>query len=73
LSFAAVNPYNMMQDLNAITDEGEFKLSAVVFDVISQLRRGCDLHHVTFPVFVLEPRSLLELFLDFINHPYLIL
>lgn len=63
----------MMQDLGEITDESEFKLSAVVFDLIAQLKKGCDLHHVTFPVFVLEPRSLLEMFLDFINHPYLIL
>lgn len=65
-------PKRMCQ-LEEITDEKEFKISSIVLDLISQLRKGADLHNVTFPVFVLEPRSLLEKFVDFINHPYLIL
>jgi len=56
-----------------ITDESEFKISSIVLDLISQLKNGSDLHSITFPVFVLEPISLLEKFTDFVNHPYLIL
>ena len=62
-----------MHQLDEITDEKEFRISSVVLDLISQLRKGADLHHITFPVFVLEPRSLLEKFVDFVNHPYLLL
>ena len=31
-----------------------------------------DLHRVTFPTFVLEPRSMLERIADFMSHPELI-
>ena len=31
-----------------------------------------DLHKVTFPTFVLEPRSMLERITDFMSHPDLI-
>lgn len=40
--------------------------------MISQLRVGMDLHKVTFPTFVLEPRSMLERITDFMSHPDLI-
>jgi len=33
---------------------------------------GMDLHKVTFPTFVLEPRSMLERITDFMSHPDLI-
>lgn len=62
-----------MQQIEEITDEKEFRISSIVFDLFSQLRKGADLHSITFPVFVLEPRSLLEKFVDFVNHPYFIL
>ena len=35
-------------------------------------RVGMDLHKVTFPTFVLEPRSMLERITDFMAHPDLI-
>lgn len=41
--------------------------------LISQLRKGMDLHRVTLPTFVLEPRSMLERITDFMSHPDLIL
>ena len=31
-----------------------------------------DLHKVTFPTFVLEPRSMLERITDFMSHPELV-
>ena len=47
-----------------------FFLSWVFSD--EQLRIGMDLHRVTFPTFVLEPRSMLERIADFMSHPELI-
>jgi hypothetical protein len=38
----------------------------------SASRVGMDLHKVTFPTFVLEPRSMLERITDFMAHPDLI-
>jgi oxysterol-binding protein-related protein 8 len=38
----------------------------------SFLRVGMDLSRVTFPTFVLEPRSMLERITDFMSHPDLI-
>ena len=35
-------------------------------------RVGMDLHKVTFPTFVLEPRSMLERITDFMSHPDLL-
>ncbi|GAA5832768.1 hypothetical protein JCM11251_005755 [Rhodosporidiobolus azoricus] len=40
--------------------------------LISQLRVGMDLSRVTLPVFVLEPRSMLERVTDFHSHPELL-
>ena len=42
------------------------RLTQVVYRV------GMDLHKVTFPTFVLEPRSMLERITDFMSHPDLI-
>jgi hypothetical protein len=41
--------------------------------LIAQLRKGTDLSRVTLPTFVLEPRSLLEKFTDFMSHPDLVI
>lgn len=46
---------------------------SILLGLISQLRKGMDLHKVTLPTFVLEPRSMLERFTDFMAHPHLIL
>ncbi|XP_068237892.1 oxysterol-binding protein-related protein 11-like isoform X3 [Palaemon carinicauda] len=46
---------------------------SVIMHIISQLRLGMDLTRVTLPTFILERRSLLEMFADFLGHPdYLI-
>jgi hypothetical protein len=41
-------------------------------DIIIGIRVGMDLSKVTFPTFVLEPRSMLERITDFMSHPDLI-
>ncbi|CAG8561799.1 5237_t:CDS:2 [Diversispora eburnea] len=46
---------------------------SILLGLISQLRKGMDLHRVTLPTFVLEPRSMLERITDFMSHPDLIL
>ncbi|KIM21995.1 hypothetical protein M408DRAFT_333118 [Serendipita vermifera MAFF 305830] len=45
---------------------------SIVMSLISQLKIGMDLSKVTFPTFVLEPRSMLERITDFMSHPDLI-
>ncbi|WFD29157.1 hypothetical protein MSPP1_000162 [Malassezia sp. CBS 17886] len=44
----------------------------LLMSLISQLRIGMDLHRVTLPTFVLEPRSMLERITDFLSHPDMI-
>ncbi|RKP25323.1 hypothetical protein SYNPS1DRAFT_15817 [Syncephalis pseudoplumigaleata] len=46
---------------------------SILMGIISQLSKGVDLHRVTLPTFVLEPRSFLERATDFMSHPELIL
>lgn len=45
----------------------------VIVGMLSQLKKGMDLHKVPFPTFVLEPRSMLERITDFVSHPNLIM
>ena len=45
----------------------------VILGMLSQLKKGMDLHKVAFPTFVLEPRSMLERITDFVSHPHLII
>lgn len=49
------------------------KQGSIILSLVSQLRKGADLHKVTLPTFVLEPRSMLERISDFVSHPELIL
>ncbi|KAF9970217.1 hypothetical protein BGZ73_007106 [Actinomortierella ambigua] len=46
---------------------------SILMGIISQLSKGMDLHRVTLPTFVLEPRSMLERITDFMSHPELII
>ncbi|BGP42036.1 Oxysterol-binding protein OBPa [Rhodotorula kratochvilovae] len=55
-------------DIEQLDDEPRNMLLAL----ISQLRPGMDLARITFPVFVLEPRSMLERVTDFHSHPELL-
>jgi len=45
----------------------------ILFALIKQLKIGMDLHRITFPTFVLEPRSMLERITDFMSHQDLVL
>ena len=49
------------------------KPRSILLGLISQLRKGMDLHRVTLPTFILEPRSMLERITDFMIHPDIIL
>lgn len=62
-------PSDTEPDDTSILDENE---GSLVLSLISQLRVGMDLSRVTFPTFVLEPRSMLERITDFMSHPDLI-
>ncbi|KAG0234453.1 hypothetical protein BGX31_004556 [Mortierella sp. GBA43] len=56
-------------DNTEIVDEGN---RSILMDIISQLSKGGDLHRITLPTFVLEPRSMLERITDFMSHPEII-
>jgi oxysterol-binding protein-related protein 8 len=45
-------------------DEGN---KSIILGIIDQLRKGTDLHRVSLPTFVLEPRSMCERLLDFFS------
>lgn len=62
-------PSDTESDDASILDENE---GSIISSLISQLRVGMDLSRVTFPTFVLEPRSMLERITDFMSHPDLI-
>ncbi|KAJ3862425.1 MAG: hypothetical protein NXY57DRAFT_999089 [Lentinula lateritia] len=62
-------PSDTEPDDTSILDENE---GSIISSMISQLRVGMDLSRVTFPTFVLEPRSMLERITDFMAHPDLI-
>ena len=55
-------------DMEELDDES----GSILLSLIGQLRLGMDLHKVTLPTFVLEPRSMLERVTDFLSHPDLI-
>ncbi|XP_029186921.2 oxysterol-binding protein-related protein 11-like isoform X2 [Acropora millepora] len=42
---------------------------SVILHLLSQLKLGMDLTKVVLPTFILEPRSLLEMYADFLAHP----
>ncbi|KAF9916339.1 hypothetical protein BGZ65_000323, partial [Modicella reniformis] len=52
-------------DDTEVVDEGN---RSILMDLISQLTKGGDLHRITLPTFVLEPRSMLERITDFMCH-----
>ncbi|KAL6305646.1 Oxysterol-binding protein [Sparassis latifolia] len=62
-------PEDTEPDDTSILDENE---GSIILSMIAQLRVGMDLHRVSFPTFVLEPRSMLERITDFMSHPDLI-
>ncbi|XP_032091518.1 oxysterol-binding protein-related protein 10 isoform X2 [Thamnophis elegans] len=55
-------------DLGNLDDQ-----QSIILHIISQLRLGMDLTRVVLPAFILEKRSLLEMFANFLAHPDLFL
>ncbi|XP_008934399.1 PREDICTED: oxysterol-binding protein-related protein 11 [Merops nubicus] len=51
-------------DLGAVEDQ-----RSVILHLLSQLKLGMDLTRVVLPTFILEKRSLLEMYADFMSHP----
>lgn len=54
------------EDLGAVEEE-----RSVILHLLSQLKLGMDLTRVVLPTFILEKRSLLEMYADFMSHPEL--
>ncbi|XP_065051326.1 oxysterol-binding protein-related protein 11-like [Rhopilema esculentum] len=60
-----------------VLDEHDFEESEesmephrnIILSILSQLKLGMDLTRVVLPTFVLEKRSLLEMYADFFSHP----
>ena len=42
---------------------------SVIMHMLSQVRVGMDLTRIVLPTFILEKRSLLEMYADFLSHP----
>lgn len=65
------------EDYTAVDDTQKEVLDdeprSILMGIVSQLSKGTDLHRVTLPTFVLEPRSMLERITDFMCHPDLIM
>jgi len=63
------------EETNSSEEETENKVvlsdepKSIIMGIIAQLRKGADLHRVTLPTFVLEPRSMTERITDFLRHP----
>ncbi|KAJ3584355.1 hypothetical protein NHX12_014850 [Muraenolepis orangiensis] len=56
------------EELGAVEEE-----RSVILHLLSQLKLGMDLTRVVLPTFILEKRSLLEMYADFMSHPDLFL
>ncbi|KAJ2401836.1 Oxysterol-binding protein OBPa, partial [Coemansia sp. RSA 2559] len=52
-----------------IEEELDEEPKSIILSMIGQLRKDMDLSRVTFPTFVLEPRSFTERVTDFMSHP----
>nr|XP_046238565.1 oxysterol-binding protein-related protein 11-like isoform X2 [Scatophagus argus] len=52
------------EDLGVVEEE-----RSVILHLLSQLKLGMDLTRVVLPTFILEKRSLLEMYADFMSHP----
>ncbi|XP_051881378.1 oxysterol-binding protein-related protein 11 isoform X2 [Pristis pectinata] len=68
-----INPDDETED--TVEDEEEDDLEvveeqrSVILHLLSQLKLGMDLTRVVLPTFILEKRSLLEMYADFMSHP----
>ena len=55
----------MLFQTEEISDENK----SIVWFLVKQVRPGMDLSRVVLPTFILERRSLLEMYSDFFAHP----
>ncbi|KAI8607397.1 hypothetical protein BC830DRAFT_1073022, partial [Chytriomyces sp. MP71] len=55
-------------DVEVLADEPK----SILLSLVAQLTVGMDLHKVTLPTFILEPRSMCERITDFMSHPHLV-
>ena len=62
-----------INDPDAETEVLDEQPRSILLALIGQLRKGMDLHRVTLPTFVLEPRSMLERMTDFMAHPEILI
>lgn len=56
----------------AVTVE-DYSTRSFIINIIKHLRKNMDLHRITLPAFILEPRSMLEKVTDFMSHPDILL
>uniref|UniRef100_A0A8C5DLF1 Oxysterol-binding protein n=1 Tax=Gouania willdenowi TaxID=441366 RepID=A0A8C5DLF1_GOUWI len=79
-SFSGVRATNHEEDeVEDVCEEEEEDVGpveeerSVILHLLSQLKLGMDLTRVVLPTFILEKRSLLEMYADFLSHPDLFL
>lgn len=58
--------FDYEQELGSVESQ-----KTVILHILSQLKQGRDLTKVVLPTFILERRSLLEMFADYMAHPHL--
>lgn len=56
-------------DAAVVEEELDDEPRSIILSMIGQLRKDMDLSRITFPTFVLEPRSFTERVTDFMSHP----
>ena len=56
-------------DTPSLSTGGVAANKSLIMYMLSQVRVGMDLSRVTLPTFILEKRSLLEMYADFLAHP----
>ncbi|KAG8184227.1 hypothetical protein JTE90_013204 [Oedothorax gibbosus] len=61
------------EEMEEKTASIEGERHSVIMNLMSQMKLGADLTNVVLPSFVLEPRSLLEMYADFVRHPDLLI
>uniref|UniRef100_A0A915P2A1 Oxysterol-binding protein n=1 Tax=Meloidogyne floridensis TaxID=298350 RepID=A0A915P2A1_9BILA len=61
--------YDLGHDAHGSTPIQDEHHGSVLMHILSQVRIGMDLGKVTLPTFILERRSLLEMYADFFAHP----
>ena len=62
--------FNSHDDRNGQGEEESVeKHKGIIMHLLSQVRLGMDLMKVVLPTFILERRSLLEMYADFFAHP----